>query len=98
MAMPYLLPGGDAVNYDWGSVGQIVANATQIALTLSGGVAAIYLIIGAIQYFTAYGDEAKATAAKNTILYSIIGIVIIVTAKIIINWVWTFVTPTPSGL
>jgi len=90
-----LLPGGDPVDYKWGSVSTLIANATQIALSIAGGIATIYLIIGAFQYFTAYGDEAKATAAKNTILYAIIGVIIIVLAKVIISWVWTFVTAEP---
>lgn len=87
-----LLPGGDSANYDWNSVRSLIANGTQIALSVAGGIAAIYIIIGAIQYFTAYGDEQKATAAKNTILYAIIGLIIIILAKVIISWVWTFVT------
>lgn len=95
--MNKLLPGvaGGSVNYSWSSVGVLIGNALQIALTVAGGVAAIYLLIGAIQYFTAYGDEAKAGAAKKTIFYTIIGIVIIVIAKIVINWVWGFVTIEP---
>jgi len=93
--MNKLLPSGDAASYNWSSVTALLTNALQIALTVAGGVAAIYLLIGAIQYFTAYGDEAKAGAAKKTILYTIIGIVIIVIAKIVINWVWTFVTGEP---
>jgi len=88
-----LLPGG-SIDYNWDSVGQIVANAITIALGLAGAVAAIYIIIGAIQYFTAYGDEAKATNAKNTITYAIIGAVLIVLAQLIIHWVWKFVSLT----
>lgn len=89
-----LLPSvaGGPVNYTWSSVSTLIVNLTQIALSVAGGIAAIYLIIGAILYFTAYGDEAKATSAKNTILYAIIGVIIIVLAKVIIGWVWTFVT------
>lgn len=87
-----LLP-DNPLSYNWDSVGQIVANAITIALSVAGAVAAIYIIIGAIQYFTAYGDEAKATAAKNTITYAIIGAVLIVIARLIIAYAWQFVTP-----
>ena len=89
-----LLPSGDSVDYNWGSISTLIANATQIALSVAGGVAVIYLLIGSIQYFTAFGDEAKATAAKNTILYAIIGVAVIILAKLIISWVWGFVTDT----
>lgn len=87
-----LLP-NNPIDYTWTSVGGIIGNAITIALSVAGAVAAIYIIIGAIQYFTAYGDEAKATAAKNTITYAIIGAILIVVARLIIVYAWQFVTP-----
>lgn len=86
--------GTDAsASYNWDSFRTLIGNVTQIALTIAGGLAVIYLIIGSIQYFTAYGSEEKATAAKNTILYAIIGVIIITLGKVIIGLVWTFNTP-----
>lgn len=89
-----LLP-NNPVDNNWASIGTLIAKAVNLALSVAGGLAIIYLMIGAIQYFTAYGDEAKATTAKNTILYAIIGIVVIVLAKVIIGEVWGFVTNAP---
>lgn len=87
-----LLPDG-AIDYTWASVGGIIGNAITISLSVAGAVATIYIIIGAIQYFTAYGDEQKATAAKNTITYAIIGAILIVVARVVITYAWQFVTP-----
>ena len=87
-----LLP-ANPIDYTWGSVGGIIGNAITIALSVAGAITAIYIIIGAIQYFTAYGDEQKATAAKNTITYAIIGAILIVVARLIVTYVWQFVTP-----
>lgn len=81
---------GSTSSADWGSVKDLISQITQIALDAVGGVAIIYLIIGAIKYFTAFGDEQKAQSAKNTILYAIIGVIIIITAKMVIGWVWSF--------
>ncbi|MFH1910208.1 MAG: hypothetical protein ABIJ72_03425 [bacterium] len=36
----------------------------------------IFVFYGAFQYFTAYGDENKATNAKKTLTYAFIGLLI----------------------
>ncbi|AKM82240.1 TPA: hypothetical protein DD449_04060 [Candidatus Berkelbacteria bacterium] len=90
------VPGGSE-NFDWGnSVSPLIQNITTIALDIVGGIAMLYMIIGAIQYFTAYGDESKATAGKTTLLWAIVGLVVIVVSRIIIGWVFSFVTTTSA--
>jgi hypothetical protein len=61
----------------------ILGNATQLAFTLAGGVAVLMLIYGGFTYITAYGNEARATTAKNTIIWSIVGLVVVILAKVI---------------
>ena len=50
--------------------------------------AAVYAIFGMIivgwQYFTAYGDEAKAGQAKKTLTWILIGMVIVIFSEIMI--------------
>jgi hypothetical protein len=70
-----------------------IGNLIKFAVGLAGAVAVIYLIIGAINYFTAFGNEEKATKAKTTITWAIIGIVVIVLAEVIVTIVWQFITP-----
>jgi hypothetical protein len=41
-----------------------------IALTI------LYMLFGAFQYFTAYGDENKASSAKKTITWAFIGLLV----------------------
>lgn len=77
---------------------QLIGRIIQLAFGLAGGIALIYLLIGAFQYFTAYGSEEKATKAKTTITYAIIGIVVIILAEVIITIVWNFITPEPITL
>jgi flagellar basal body-associated protein FliL len=66
-------------------------------LYLVGFIAVIFLIIGGVQYMTAQGNPDSLEAAKKTILYAIIGIVIIVISWAIVFYVTTQfgVTPTP---
>jgi len=56
--------------------GGIFQKVTNILLFLVGAISVIMLIIGGIRYVVSGGDQAAVTAAKNTILYAIVGIVV----------------------
>lgn len=58
-----------------------------------GALAFLFLVIGAFRYVTSRGDSGDVTQAKNTMLYSIVGIIIAVSAFAIIQ----FVSDTVSG-
>ena len=47
-----------------------------IMFFLLGIIAVIMIIIGGVRYTTSNGDASNLTGAKNTILYSVIGLVI----------------------
>ena len=51
----------------------------------SGIVAVIMVIYGGIQYITSTGNPAGTAKAKTTILYSIIGLLVVILAAAIIN-------------
>ncbi len=57
------------------------------ALGVIGFVAVAFIIIGGVQYMTSQGDPGKITRAKNTIMYSVIGLVISLLAFAIVNFV-----------
>lgn len=52
-----------------------------------GAVSVIMIIYGGIQYTTSAGDSGKVTNAKNTILYSIVGLIVSILAYAIISFV-----------
>ena len=54
---------------------------------LAGALAVIFIIIGGIRYILAAGNSAQLTQAKNTILYSIVGLIIVILAFSITNFV-----------
>lgn len=58
-----------------------------VALYIIGAAAVLMLIYGGIRYTISGGDTAAVTAAKNTILYAIIGIVVALLAYAIVNFV-----------
>lgn len=57
------------------------------ALYLIGAVSVLMLVYGGIRYTISGGDSNSVTAAKNTILYAIVGIVVALLAFAIVNWV-----------
>ena len=66
-----------------GSVGHI----TSTLLTVAGAIAVIIIIIGGISYVTSTGDSSRIKLAKDTILYAIIGLVVITIAYAVVHFV-----------
>jgi multisubunit Na+/H+ antiporter MnhB subunit len=56
-------------------------------LFLIGAISVIMLIIGGIRYTVSAGDSGNVTAAKSTIMYAIIGLIVAFLAFAIVNWV-----------
>ncbi len=69
--------------------GGIISTITNIMLFIAGALAVIMIIIGGIRYATSGGNAASVTAAKNTILFSVIGLVVAIAAFAIVSWVLT---------
>ncbi len=67
--------------------GSIFQTVTNILLFLIGAIAVIMLIIGGIRYVISGGDQAQVTAAKNTILYAIVGIIVAFLAYAAVSFV-----------
>ncbi len=60
---------------------------TNAALYVIGAVSVLMLIYGGIRYTISGGNEKDVVAAKNTVLYAIVGIVVALLAFAIVNWV-----------
>jgi hypothetical protein len=65
----------------------IVTQVINWMLYIIGSLSVIMLIVGGIRYTMSAGNEKSVGAAKNTILYAIIGVVVAVLAYAIVNFV-----------
>ena len=65
----------------------LVKKFVNIFLFAVGALSVIMLIWGGIRYTTSAGDSNKVQAAKNTVLYAIVGLVIAILAYAIVNMV-----------
>ena len=79
------------------SVDTLIRNVINILLWAIGIVSVIMIIIGGIRYATSNGDSNQVTAAKNTIMYAVIGLVIAIFAYAIVNFVFVQITATPAA-
>lgn len=66
---------------------EVLVNTLNIAYFIAGIIAVIVIIVSGISYATSGGDSAAVTKAKNMILYSVIGIIVILAAFAITNFV-----------
>lgn len=60
---------------------------TNTLLFIIGAVSVIMIIYGGIMYTTSGGDSSRVQAAKNTILYAVIGLIVAILAFAIVNFV-----------
>ena len=67
----------------------VIKNVTNIMCFIIGAVSVMMLIYGGIRYTTSGGNTNSVTAAKNTVIYSIVGLVISILAYAIVNFVVT---------
>ncbi len=72
-----------------------ITKAINIASTIVGAAAVIMIIIGGFRYITSAGKQESVQGAKNTLLYAIIGLIIVALAQIIVHFV--IQTSTATG-
>lgn len=64
-----------------------IATITTILLFVIGAVSVIMIIVGGIRYVVSAGDSSKIKAAKDTIMYSVVGLVVALLAYAIVRFV-----------
>lgn len=67
------------------SLDDVIQDITTWILGLAGAVAVLFLIIGGVQYVISAGNPTSAEKAKKTIIFALIGIVIIAASALLVN-------------
>lgn len=70
--------------------GSKVKKLINLTLQILGGLAVIMVIVGAIRIAVSNGDANMVKAGRETIMYSVIGVVIALLAYAIVNFVVSF--------
>jgi hypothetical protein len=74
--------GSDATS----QINNIVHTIVNLLSAIVGIVAVIMIIVGGFRYITSGGNDTSVTSAKNTILYAIIGLVVVALAQLIVRF------------
>jgi len=73
-------------------VNDIIHTVVNIFSAIVGIVSVIMIIYGGFKYISSGGDSGKVTEAKNTIIYAVIGLVVVALAQFIVQFVLNKVT------
>jgi cytochrome bd-type quinol oxidase subunit 2 len=68
-------------------INKIITDVINIFSVAVGVVAVIMIIAGGFRYITSGGDSNKISGAKNTIIYALIGLVVVALAQLIVKFV-----------
>lgn len=68
-------------------VQEAISTIVDILSWIVGVISVIMIIVGGFRYITSGGASDKVTSAKNTIIYAIIGLIIVALAQFIVNFV-----------
>jgi hypothetical protein len=69
------------------NVNSIVTTVINVFSWLVGVVSVIMIIVGGFKYVTSGGESSGVTSAKNTILYAIVGLIIVAISQVIVKFV-----------
>jgi hypothetical protein len=82
---------------DANGVNELLRKAVNIISAVVGVIAVIMIIIGGFKYITSGGESSNVSGAKNTIIYAIIGLIIVALAQVIVHFVLNQSTTITNG-
>jgi len=65
----------------------LIRTIINVFSVIVGSISVIMIIVGGFRYITSAGDSNNVSGAKNTILYAIVGLIIVAFAQIIVQFV-----------
>lgn len=71
---------------------QIIRVIINLLSVVVGIVAVVMIIVGGLRYITSGGSDTSVTSAKNTILYAVIGLIIVALAQVLVRFVLRKIT------
>lgn len=81
-------------------ISAIAKKVVNIFSILVGIISIIMIIYAGFRYITSGGESGNVTNAKNTLIFAIVGLVIVVLAQLIVHYVLSTastITSTPAG-
>lgn len=68
-------------------VNSLITTVINIFSAIVGVVAVIMIVYGGFKYITSGGDSGKITSAQQSIIYAIVGLIIVALAQVVVRFV-----------
>jgi cytochrome bd-type quinol oxidase subunit 2 len=68
-------------------VNTTVKNALNLFSAVVGILSVVMIIIGGVKYITSGGESGKVTSAKDSILFAVVGLIVVALAQLIVRFV-----------
>lgn len=81
---------------DSGPVNGLIRTIINTLSIIVGTISVIMIIIGGFRYVISGGDSSATKSAKDTILYAVIGLVVVIFAQVIVRFVITNAIKKPA--
>ena len=81
------ISGKSLPNVDVSSGGTTIPTILSIAFGIAGALALLIITVSGLRYITSAGNPEKTAKAKSGIIYSLVGLVIAITAEAIVAFV-----------
>lgn len=81
------------INTGTQTISTTIKRVVNIFSAIIGIVAVIMIIWGGFKYISSGGDSGNVTSAKNTIIYAVIGLIIVAMAQFIVQFVLGRIVP-----
>ena len=78
---------GTGINIPILSADNVLGSVLNIVYFTAGVIAVIVIILSGYSFMTAVYDPAKVEKARNAILYAVVGLIVIIAAFVITNFV-----------
>lgn len=75
----------------------VFSEISSVLLFIVGAIAVIMIVIGGLRYVISGGDATQVTAAKNTIMYALVGIIVAILAYAAVNFVINSFVPSGTN-
>ena len=70
-----------------GGVQRLITTGLDLLSLLAGIIAVVMVIFGGFKFMTSQGDSSKLASAKSTIIFAIVGVIIVVLSQTIVFFV-----------
>ena len=80
-------PGSEICTNKGEDANTLIKTLVNVLLFVVGALSVVMIIVSGILYVTSTGDAGRVAKAKNTLMYSIVGLVVSFLAFAIVNWV-----------